>query len=153
MKVRRVQAGPNKRKGCGVCRSPCAGVSRGLPVIDGEIAEAPPVADEARRFRGSAPAGGHDNACQSAGTTVGRESPKRRRWRMKQGDFEEVPRSAGRVRPFSLSKRSCPGTAEGEIHPGSRPDSAAAAPHTEGCRTSRRTGQNAGSSTVPGSCP
>ena len=36
------------------------------------IAEAPPVADEARRFRGSAPAGGHDNASQPAGTTVGR---------------------------------------------------------------------------------
>ena len=46
--------------------------------LRGEIAEAPPVADEARRFRGSAPVGGHDNACQPAGTTVGRESPKRR---------------------------------------------------------------------------
>ena len=33
-------------------------------------AEAPPVADEARRFRGSAPIGGHDSGRESAGTTV-----------------------------------------------------------------------------------
>ena len=38
----------------------------------GEIAAAPPVADEARRFRGSAPIGGHDSGRESAGTTVGR---------------------------------------------------------------------------------
>ena len=37
-----------------------------------EIAEAPPVADAARRFRGSAPIGGHDSGRESAGTTVGR---------------------------------------------------------------------------------
>ena len=35
-----------------------------------EIAEAPPVAEEARRFRGSAPIGGHDSGRESAGTTV-----------------------------------------------------------------------------------
>ena len=35
-----------------------------------EIAEAPPVADAARRFRGSAPIGGHDSGCRSDGTTV-----------------------------------------------------------------------------------
>ena len=35
-----------------------------------EIAEAPPVADAARRFRGSAPIGGHDSGRESAGTTV-----------------------------------------------------------------------------------
>ncbi len=35
-----------------------------------EIAEAPPVADAARRFRGSAPIGRHDSAGESAGTTV-----------------------------------------------------------------------------------
>ena len=34
------------------------------------IAEAPPAADKARRFRGSAPVDGHDSACQPAGTTV-----------------------------------------------------------------------------------
>ena len=36
----------------------------------GEIGEAPPVADAARRFRGSAPIGWHDSAGESAGTTV-----------------------------------------------------------------------------------
>ena len=35
-----------------------------------EIGEAPPVADAARRFRGSAPIGRHDSAGESAGTTV-----------------------------------------------------------------------------------
>ena len=38
----------------------------------GEIAEAPPVADEVRRFRGSAPAGGRDSAREPVGTTVGK---------------------------------------------------------------------------------
>ena len=37
---------------------------------DEEIAEAPPVADEARRFRGNAPIGGHDSGRESAGMTV-----------------------------------------------------------------------------------
>ena len=41
----------------------------------GEIGEAPPVADEASRFRGSAPIGGHDSARQSVGTTVGKRAP------------------------------------------------------------------------------
>ena len=44
----------------------------------GEIGEAPPVADEARRFRGSAPIGGHNSGRESAGTTVGRLSRQRR---------------------------------------------------------------------------
>ena len=57
--------------------SPRNDISRRLSVADGgEIAEAPPAAEEARRFRGSAPAGGHDNACLSAGTTVGRHGPR-----------------------------------------------------------------------------
>ena len=47
-------------KECGACR-------RGV----GEIGEAPPVAGEASRFRGSAPIGGHDSGRESAGTTVG----------------------------------------------------------------------------------
>ena len=37
----------------------------------GEIGEAPPVAEEASRFRGSAPIGGHDSGRESVGTTVG----------------------------------------------------------------------------------
>ena len=36
---------------------------------------APPVADEASRFRGSAPIGGHDSARESVGTTVGKRTP------------------------------------------------------------------------------
>ena len=45
----------------------------------GEIGEAPPVADEASRFRGSAPIGGHDSARQSVGTTVGKRAPPLRK--------------------------------------------------------------------------
>ena len=37
----------------------------------GEIGEAPSVAEEASRFRGSAPIGGYDSGRQSVGTTVG----------------------------------------------------------------------------------
>ena len=53
-------------KECGACR-------RGV----GEIGEAPPVAGEASRFRGSAPIGGHDSGRESAGTTVGNRRPLR----------------------------------------------------------------------------
>ena len=38
----------------------------------GESAEALPVADKARRFRGSAPIGGRVSARESAGATVGK---------------------------------------------------------------------------------
>ena len=48
-------------------------VGRGV----GEIGEAPPVAGEASRFRGSAPIGGHDSGRESAGTTVGNRRPLR----------------------------------------------------------------------------
>ena len=41
----------------------------------GEIGEALPVADEASRFRGSAPIGGHDSGRESVGTTVGKRTP------------------------------------------------------------------------------
>ena len=41
----------------------------------GEIGEALPVADEASRFRGSAPIGGHDSGRESVGTTVGKRAP------------------------------------------------------------------------------
>ena len=47
----------------------------GAKSADGEIGEAPPVADAARRFRGSAPIGGHDSGRQSVGTTVGKRTP------------------------------------------------------------------------------
>ena len=46
-----------------------------LDTVGGEIGEAPPVADEASRFRGSAPIGGHDSARESVGTTVGKRAP------------------------------------------------------------------------------
>ena len=45
----------------------------------GEIGEALPVADEASRFRGSAPIGGHDSDRKSVGTTVGNRRPLRKR--------------------------------------------------------------------------
>ena len=49
----------------------------------GEIAEAPPVADEARRFRGSAPVGWHDGgqeteAPTALSVTFGDSSPRGR---------------------------------------------------------------------------
>ena len=46
----------------------------------GEIGEAPPAADEASRFRGSAPIGGHDSGRESAGTTVGNRRPLHGGW-------------------------------------------------------------------------
>ena len=45
----------------------------------GEIGEAPPVADAARRFRGSAPIGGRDSGRESVGTTVGKRTPPLRK--------------------------------------------------------------------------
>ena len=54
------------------------GMRRGgaLPLpVGGEIGEAPPVADEASRFRGSAPIGGRDSGRESVGTTVGKRTP------------------------------------------------------------------------------
>ena len=53
-------------------------VGRGV----GEIGEAPPVAGEASRFRGSAPIGGHDSGRESAGTTVGNRRPLRMHGKM-----------------------------------------------------------------------
>ena len=44
----------------------------------GEIGEALPVAEEASRFRGSAPIGGHDSGRESVGTTVGNRRPLRK---------------------------------------------------------------------------
>ena len=62
-----------------------------------ESGEAPPVAEEASRFRGSAPIGGHDSAGESAGTTV---LPRR---------LSRIFRDRERVRRFcrSSSYTSC----------------------------------------------
>ena len=70
--------------GCGACRRrhtwvpPYRGISRGAVKRGvGEIGKAPPVAEEASRFRGSAPIGGHDSGRESVGTTVGKRRPLR----------------------------------------------------------------------------
>ena len=55
------------------------------------IAEAPPVAEKARRFRGSVPVFTPQRGWKPADTTVFRIA-KRRRRRKKRGDFEEVSR-------------------------------------------------------------
>ena len=57
---------------------PYGGVTRGAAKrAVGEIGEALPVEEEARRFRGSAPIGGHDSGRESVGTTVGNRRPLR----------------------------------------------------------------------------
>ena len=59
-----------------VCIGPYGGVIRGTAKrAVGEIGEALPVAEEARRFRGSAPIGGHDSGRESVSTTVGKRTP------------------------------------------------------------------------------
>ena len=57
----------------------------------GEIGEVPPAADEASRFRGSAPIGGHDSGRESAGTTVGSRRPLRPEWWAVRGGDTDVP--------------------------------------------------------------
>ena len=57
---------------------------------DGESGAAPPVADAASRFQGSAPFGGHECGRQTAGATG--KSPKRCLRQIKRGDFKEVSR-------------------------------------------------------------
>ena len=61
------RAGPVCPAGCGKNSGRAVGV----------IGEALPVADEASRFRGSAPIGGHDSGRESVGTTVGNRRPLR----------------------------------------------------------------------------
>ena len=65
--------------GSGRCRHrPLRSVTRGTAKrAVGEIGEALPVAEEASRFRGSAPIGGHDSDRESVGTTVGNRLPLR----------------------------------------------------------------------------
>ena len=65
----------------------------------GEIGEAPPVAEEASRFRGSAPIGGHDSARESVGTAVGNRRPLRKRNKRCNG------RATARVAPTEMLKR------------------------------------------------
>ena len=66
--------------------------------VVGEIGEAPPVAEEASRFRGSAPIGGHDSGRESAGTTVGNRRPLRSRGRVGgRDDVGIVPYGSMRV--------------------------------------------------------
>ena len=55
------------------------------------MGEAPPVADEASRFRGSAPIGGHDSARQSVGTTVGKRAPPLRATRNRHAPHAKLP--------------------------------------------------------------
>ena len=59
----------------------------------GDIGEALPVAEEASRFRGSAPIGGHDSDRKSVGTTVGNRRPLRKRCKRCNG------RATARVAP------------------------------------------------------
>ena len=63
-----------------VGQGPCAlpGAEKICRAVE-EIGEALPVADEASRFRGSAPIGGHDSDRESVGTTVGNRRPLRKR--------------------------------------------------------------------------
>ena len=61
----------------GVEPRPYGGYKRCGERAVGEIGEAPPVAEEASRFRGSAPIGGYDSGRQSVGTTVGNRRPLR----------------------------------------------------------------------------
>ena len=58
---------------------PCRGCGKNSGRAVGEIGEALPVAEEASRFQGSAPIGGHDSDRKSVGTTVGNRRPLRRR--------------------------------------------------------------------------
>ena len=88
----------NRRADRGV--RPYGNVTRGAAKrAVGEIGEALPVADEASRFRGSAPIGGHDSDRKSVGTTVGNRRPLRMRYK------ECGARPGGRGRTPPLRKR------------------------------------------------
>ena len=71
--------------------------------VGGEIGEAPPVADEASRFRGSAPIDGHDSARQSVGTTVGKRAPPLRK---RNKNYGEAGHRGRRPLQGSIGKRS-----------------------------------------------
>ena len=82
---------------------PCRGGGKNSGRAVGEIGEALPVAEEASRFRGSAPIGGHDSDRESVGTTVGNRRPLRRRilWCVGEG----LCPSRGRPQGSPLRKR------------------------------------------------
>ena len=59
------------------------------------------MADEASRFRGSAPIGGHDSARQSVGTTVGKRAPPLRK---RNKNYGEVGRRGRRPLQSSIGE-------------------------------------------------
>ena len=59
---------------------------------DEESAEAPPAADEARRFRGSVPAVGDDSRRQPADTTVSAEAHAKKNTTLSGGVLERATR-------------------------------------------------------------
>ena len=65
---------------------PCRGGGKNSGRAVGEIGEALPVAEEASRFQGSAPIGGHDSDRKSVGTTVGNRRPLRKRYKGCRGE-------------------------------------------------------------------
>ena len=80
----------------------------------GEIGEAPPVADAARRFRGSAPIGGRDSGRESVGTTVGKRTPPLRRGYKECGAVRNPPVTALPCQP-PLGK-GAEGTGDADCH-------------------------------------
>ena len=75
----------------------------------GEIGEAPPVAGEANRFRGSAPIGGHDSGRESAGTTVGNR-------RLLHGGWGCGTGGRGRTPPLRRASCAVGGTGSTDCH-------------------------------------
>ena len=84
------RAGDRKGRPYGSMQGMRRGGALPLPA-GGEIGEAPPVADAASRFRGSAPIGGHDSGRESVGTTVGKRTPPLRRGCKRCGGENESP--------------------------------------------------------------
>ncbi len=80
----------------------------------GEIGEAPPVADAARRFRGSAPIGGRDSGRESVGTTVGKRTPPLRKGYKRCGEVKNPPVTASPRQP-PLGK-GAKGTGDADCH-------------------------------------
>ena len=75
----------------------------------GEIGEAPPVAEEASRFRGSAPIGGHDSGRESVGTTVGNR-------RLLHGGWGCGTGGRGRTPPLRRASCAVGGTGSTDCH-------------------------------------
>ena len=86
---------------------PCRGCGKNSGRAVGEIGEALPVADEASRFRGSAPIGGHDSDRESVGTTVGNRRPLRKRILWCVGEGLCPSRGRGRTPPLRKCYKRC----------------------------------------------